>query len=319
MATLLRHVDRFALSQQIRHAQTKLRLTPLDRSAHVGILKITLCLGPVVAPASCGLLVLLLPLVPPSFVLLARVGCEARACIRLQPFRAPTLGWHMHVSLGSFGSWPLSWPLRPPWKTPSRMAFRPSWMCLWTRLRFPPWAMLLRNVFFCVPVRARALSSRRPLPIVFVAPFFLSQRGLTGLSVKSCPAAPLDRSASSHRCSGSSASAAGFVKPVGAATAPRAPTPSVPRAVAVDPRQAATCVAMWACCDDTSSDDDEHNTSNSFLLLCADALIAPMLLSGLSDVDELMVALGCRFALDVFTIAQQGRPFAEPAPLPLGL
>ena len=49
-----------------------------------------------------------------------------------------------------------------------------------------------------------------------------------------------------------------------------------------------------ACCDDTSSDDD-HNASNILLLLCAD-LIELVLLAGLSDVDELMAALGCRFA-----------------------
>ena len=61
---------------------------------------------------------------------------------------------------------------------------------------------------------------------------------------------------------------------------------------------------MWSCCEDTSSDDDEHNTDNTLLLLVADALIAPVLLSGLSDVDELMVALGCRFALDLFSVAQ---------------
>ena len=57
---------------------------------------------------------------------------------------------------------------------------------------------------------------------------------------------------------------------------------------------------MWACCDDTSSDDDDHYTSNSFLLLCADALIASVLLAGLAEVDELKVSLGCRFALHVF-------------------
>ena len=57
-------------------------------------------------------------------------------------------------------------------------------------------------------------------------------------------------------------------------------------------RQVFVRSAMWACCDDTSSDDDEHNTSNAFLpLLCAVALVAPVLQSGLSDVDELMVAL----------------------------
>ena len=47
------------------------------------------------------------------------------------------------------------------------------------------------------------------------------------------------------------------------------------------------CLAMWACFDDTTSDDDEHSTSNAFLLLCGDALVAPVLLSGLTKVDEL--------------------------------
>ena len=54
---------------------------------------------------------------------------------------------------------------------------------------------------------------------------------------------------------------------------------------------------MWACCDDTSS--DEHNTSNTLVLFFADALIATVLLTGLSDVDELTVAPGCTFALDI--------------------
>ena len=65
-------------------------------------------------------------------------------------------------------------------------------------------------------------------------------------------------------------------------------------------RQVLALSAMWACCGDTSPDDDD-----AFLLLCADAPIAPVLLAGLTDVDELMVVLGCRFALDVFTVAQQ--------------
>ena len=34
-------------------------------------------------------------------------------------------------------------------------------------------------------------------------------------------------------------------------------------------------------------------------------------LAGLTDVDELMVALCCRFALDVFTVAEQDYPFAD--------
>ena len=74
---------------------------------------------------------------------------------------------------------------------------------------------------------------------------------------------------------------------------------------------------MWPCCDDTSSDDDEHNTDNTLPLLFADAFIAAALLAGLSEVDELKMALGCRFALDIFTVAQQDRPSPDPVPLPL--
>ena len=68
----------------------------------------------------------------------------------------------------------------------------------------------------CALLRHR---SRSCSPLPKAAPnrprgsILLSQRGLTGLSVKSCPAAPPDRSVSSHRCSGSSASAAGLVEP----------------------------------------------------------------------------------------------------------
>ena len=60
-----------------------------------------------------------------------------------------------------------------------------------------------------------------------------------------------------------------------------------------------------ACCDFTSSDDDEHNTDSNFLLLFADVDTAPTLLEDLTEVDVLHVALGCRFALDIFTILQQ--------------
>ena len=63
--------------------------------------------------------------------------------------------------------------------------------------------------------------------------------------------------------------------------------------------------AMWPCCDFTSSDDDEHKTDNNFLLLFADVDITPTLLEGLSEVDVLHIALGCRFALEIFTISQQ--------------
>ena len=58
---------------------------------------------------------------------------------------------------------------------------------------------------------------------------------------------------------------------------------------------------MWPCCDFTSSGDDEHNTDSSFLLLFVDIGIAPTLLDGLTDVDVLHIALGCRFALDILS------------------
>ena len=69
--------------------------------------------------------------------------------------------------------------------------------------------------------------------------------------------------------------------------------------------------AMWFCCDFTSSDDDEHNTGNNFLFLFADTAITFTLLEGLSEIDVLHIARGCRFALDLFTIrsrATSSRP-----------
>ena len=65
---------------------------------------------------------------------------------------------------------------------------------------------------------------------------------------------------------------------------------------------------MWAGCDDTASDDDDHNTSNAFFFLCADALITPVLLTGLK------VAFRCRFALDMFTVIQHECPIADQEP-----
>ena len=74
--------------------------------------------------------------------------------------------------------------------------------------------------------------------------------------------------------------------------------------------------AMWPCCDFTSSDDDDHNTDSNFLLLFADVGITPTLLEGLTEVDVLHIALGCRFALDIFTISQQHLPTLDHEPLP---
>ena len=73
---------------------------------------------------------------------------------------------------------------------------------------------------------------------------------------------------------------------------------------------------MWPCCDITSSDDDEHNTDSNFLLLFEDVGITPTLLEGLTEVDVLHIALGCRFALDIFTVSQQYSPTLDHEPLP---
>ena len=70
------------------------------------------------------------------------------------------------------------------------------------------------------------------------------------------------------------------------------------------------CLAMWPCCAYSSSDDDEHNADNEALLLFGHAIVAPVLLSCLSAVDELSFALTCRFALDIFTIFQLDYPEA---------
>ena len=80
--------------------------------------------------------------------------------------------------------------------------------------------------------------------------------------------------------------------------------------------QACCSFAMWPCCDITSSDDDEHNTDSNFFLLFADVGITPTLLEGLTEVDVLHIALGCRFALDIFTISQQYSPTPDHEPLP---
>ena len=80
--------------------------------------------------------------------------------------------------------------------------------------------------------------------------------------------------------------------------------------------QARCSGAMWPCCDFTSSDDDEHNTDSSFLLLSVDIGITPTLLDGLTDVDVLHIALGCRFVLDILTFSQHYSSTLELGPLP---
>ena len=76
---------------------------------------------------------------------------------------------------------------------------------------------------------------------------------------------------------------------------------------------------MVPCCPAvtyTSSDDDDHNTDSNFLLLLADVDITPTLLEGLTEVDVLHIALGCRFALDILTVSQHYPSALELDPLP---
>ena len=78
----------------------------------------------------------------------------------------------------------------------------------------------------------------------------------------------------------------------------------------------AAAVPCGPAADITSSDDDEHNTDSNFLFLFADVGITPTLLEGLTEVDVLHITLGCRFALDIFTILQQHSPTPDHEPLP---
>ena len=75
--------------------------------------------------------------------------------------------------------------------------------------------------------------------------------------------------------------------------------PSAPRSVRYSLERLLFCHVE--CCDASSSDDDDYTTSNSLLFACAHALVDPALLSGLVELDELSVALSCRFALDART------------------
>ena len=174
--------------------------------------------------------------VPP---LLERVVFEASACVRLQPFCASRLMRGPWLVLSSFGSWRYSWPRWRFWKTWSRTVFSPSWRRPLGLLR----QSQPRNGP-CLP-RFCGLGPARALPLPKAAPsrphgsILLGQRGPTGLSVKTCPAAPPDRSVSSHCCSGSPASTAGLVEPRSAAGAALVSALSEPRVTAVDPSASA--------------------------------------------------------------------------------
>ena len=57
-------------------------------------------------------------------------------------------------------------------------------------------------------------------------------------------------------------------------------------------------------------------TQTTISFLFADVDITPTLLEGLNEVDVLHIALGCRFALDIFTISQRHSPTPDHEPLP---
>ena len=60
-----------------------------------------------------------------------------------------------------------------------------------------------------------------------------------------------------------------------------------------------------------------RSRSSNFLLLFAEVGITPTLLEGLTEFDVLHIALGCRFALDIFTVLQHYFSALEHEPLPL--
>ena len=78
--------------------------------------------------------------------------------------------------------------------------------------------------------------------------------------------------------------------------------------VARDLASSAPLVARCECCHLSSSDDDEHNTSNLLLLPCAHVSHVQ---TEFAELDELSVALSCRFALDIWTIMQHDCPSAD--------
>ena len=124
---------------------------------------------------------LLVSLVPPSFLFLDEV---TRLC---PPFRAPRPLRCTCLAPSRSGSWRLGWPLWQPWKTPSRVAFRPYWIRRGSRPSHCSPAS---------PPRSRSPFSKAA-PNRPCGSIVLSQRGPTGWSVKSCPAAPPE--VSSHR------------------------------------------------------------------------------------------------------------------------
>ena len=81
-------------------------------------------------------------------------------------------------------------------------------------------------------------------------------------------------------------------------------------------RKSATAVPCGPAVTSPRPTMNERNNDSNFLLLFADVDVTPTLLEGLTDVDVLHMALGCRFALDIFTNSQQHSPTPDHEPLP---
>ena len=234
--------------------------------------------------------------------------------------------------LSSLGSWRYSLPRWRLWKTWSRTVCGPFWRRpLGSSRQSQQWSLLSLPRFYGLGP-ARALLCRRPPLVVLGAPFFSASVGPLG-----CPSRVVLRPRLTARSPPTAALAPGLRCWPGPSFAPRLLIPVRPppgRLVEVATlallrarrrkrdkhrrrnrrhskfsmwrgvqRQDLACLALWACCADSSSDDDEHNT-HTLLLLFADAFTAPALLSHLLELDELMVALSCWFAVDIFTVAQ---------------
>ena len=171
--------------------------------------------------------------------------------------------------------------------------------------------------------------SRSPPPKAALrsAPRLHSARG-RGLAVKSCPPAPPEHSSSSH-CSSSSASAASHVAPVrllpgwhvrgvpqeplrlggaAATTAAGAHTGTRSRRCGEIQRQALACLAMCAAPRQMTTNTTPATLSCS----CAPTPLSRLCCWPGSPTWMSSWLPWCRFALAVFTIAQQGLPSCRP-------
>ena len=147
------------------------------------------------------------------------------------------------IFAGNFESWRYSSLRWRPWRMSSRMACSLSWRRpRGSSRRSPPRSAPrpLRScglkLAFSTPKGCSQSASRLHLAQSAWSHWSDRQEVLP-------PPAPLERSASSHRCSGSSASADGPGESASAASATRAPTLSGPRAAAGDPSASAARLA----------------------------------------------------------------------------